>query len=280
MKKWHLIFDVERCNSCNNCVLATKDEYWGNAFPGYSEPAPKHGLWFALRRHERGAEPMIDVSHYIETCNQCANAPCITEKTRDVISQRDDGIVVIDPQRAKGRKDLVDACPYGQIFWNEEQNLPQKWSFDAHLIDQNWAEPRCAQVCPTKALVAVKIEDEEMAKRAAAEGLTVLKPELGAGSRIHYRNFDRVTKNFLGGSLLRRKDGKEDCADNVRVDLVQGGKVLMTQKTDVFGDFKFEPLDGKGESYEVRVIGDNGATLHTANVVLERSQYIGAIPID
>jgi Fe-S-cluster-containing dehydrogenase component len=32
MKQWGLIIDVARCTNCQNCVLATKDEYIGNTF--------------------------------------------------------------------------------------------------------------------------------------------------------------------------------------------------------------------------------------------------------
>ena len=38
MQKWNLIVDVALCHNCNNCALAVRDEYVGNAFPGYSRP--------------------------------------------------------------------------------------------------------------------------------------------------------------------------------------------------------------------------------------------------
>ncbi|XFO68983.1 hypothetical protein SPSIL_052110 [Sporomusa silvacetica DSM 10669] len=34
MKKWHLIIDVEKCEDCNNCHMACKDEHVGNEWPG------------------------------------------------------------------------------------------------------------------------------------------------------------------------------------------------------------------------------------------------------
>ena len=43
MSQWNLIIDVERCENCNNCVLANADEYVGNDFPGYSAPHALHG---------------------------------------------------------------------------------------------------------------------------------------------------------------------------------------------------------------------------------------------
>ena len=67
--------------------------------------------------------------------------------------------MLIDPKKAKGHKELVDACPYGHIWWNEELQLPQAWNFDAHLIDQGWEQTRGQQSCPTGAMRAIKVED-------------------------------------------------------------------------------------------------------------------------
>ena len=44
----------------------------------------------------------------------------------DAVDVRDDGLVIIDPERAVGRRELVDACPYGAVFYNEELDVPQK----------------------------------------------------------------------------------------------------------------------------------------------------------
>ncbi|NMN04598.1 MULTISPECIES: 4Fe-4S dicluster domain-containing protein [unclassified Novosphingobium] len=280
MSKYNLIFDVARCNSCNNCVLATKDEYLGNSFPGYSEPAPRLGdLWLTLARHERGAAPMIDVSHYIETCQQCDNPPCLTPETSDVVSKRADGIVVIDPVKARGRRDLVGTCPYGQIHWNEELQLPQKWSMDAHLLDNGWKEPRAVQSCPTQALTLAKLDDAQMDARANDEGLVRLHSELGTRPRIWYRNFDRVSHCFLGGALVRRETGREDCAAGLRVRLLQDNKVLMEQDSDPFGEFKFEPLEGRGEVYRLQVAHATGAVVFETDVTLDDNTYLGVIEV-
>ena len=123
MKKWNMIIDVAECTNCNLCTLATMDEYVGNDLPGYSAPMPKHGhRWINILQKERGQAPMIDVAYVPTMCNHCDNAPCVA-KGGGAVSKRDDGIVLIDPVKAKGRKDLVDACPYGHIWWNEELNF-------------------------------------------------------------------------------------------------------------------------------------------------------------
>jgi Fe-S-cluster-containing dehydrogenase component len=280
MSKWNLIFDVDRCSSCNNCVLATKDEYLGNRFEGYSEPAPKLGnLWLTLERHERGQAPMIDVSHYVSTCHQCAAPACINDRTRDVISQRPDGVVMIEPVKAKGRRDLVDACPLGQIHWNEELQLAQKYSLDVHLLDSGWTEPRAVQSCPTQAITIARLSDADMARKAEAEGLVNSAPQLNMGQRIWYRHFDRVTHAFLGGTIVRMCDGREDCVADLTVTLTDATGAILETTSDAFGDFKFDPLKGQGEKYRLQVLGEEGDFVFDREFAVSESQWVGLIEV-
>ncbi len=280
MSKWNLIFDAKLCTSCNNCVLATKDEYLENKWEGYSAPAPKHGdLWFTLERHERGKIPMIDVTHYTDTCHQCDNAHCVDSDKTGAITKRKDGIVVIDPVKAKGNRDLVSTCPFGKIYWNEEEQVAQKWSFDAHLLDSGWAEPRCTQICPTEALKAVKLSDREMEIRAKQEGLTHLSSTVKAKPRTWYKNIEPLTSCFLGGTVAQTRDGTERCIEDQTIELTLDGSVIATQKTDIFGDFKFETLKGKGETYCLRILSEDGSEVLTQDVPLSGNRFLGVVEI-
>ncbi len=152
MKKWNMIIDVAECTNCQLCALSAMDEYVGNAWPGVAAPMPRHGhQWIDIKQKERGQAPMIDIAYAPTMCNHCDNAPC-PAKGGDAGKKRADGIVIIDPDKAKGRKDLVESCPYGHIWWNEELQLPQIWPFDAHLLDQGWQQTRGQQACPTGAI--------------------------------------------------------------------------------------------------------------------------------
>ena len=278
MKKWNLIVDVAECTNCNNCTLATMDEYVGNEWPGVSAPMPRLGhRWIDIKQKERGQAPMVDIAYVPVTCNHCDNAPCLKAGEADgAVKKRPDGIVIIDPVKAKGRKDLVDSCPYGAIWWNEELQLPQHWPFDAHLLDQGWKQTRGQQSCPTGAMKAVCVEDEEMAKTAKDEDLVVLKPELGTKPRVYYRNMWRYSTAFIGGSVSYMIGGMIDCLEGATVRLKQGGKVVAELMTDNYGDFKFDKLPEDSGDYTVEIEAQGHAS-KSVPVSLGKSAYLGEI---
>lgn len=276
--KWNLIVDVARCENCHNCDLATKDEHIGNEFPGYAAAQPPHGHdWIRITRRVRGDAHMVDVAYLPTTCNHCDEAPCIAAAGDGSIYKRADGIVIIDPEKAKGRKDLVDSCPYGAIQWNEERRLPQKWIFDAHLLDQGWKEPRCVQVCPTGALKAVKADESAMERIVRDEGLEVLRPELGAKPRVYYKNLDRYSKSFIGGTALQIRDGRKECAEGVAVTLRSPEGSERHALSDAFGDFKFDGLEPNSGAYSVRITAEGSERVIPGIYLKEESIYLGEI---
>jgi Fe-S-cluster-containing dehydrogenase component len=254
MSKWNMIIDVAECTNCQLCTLATMDEYVGNDFPGYAAAMPKHGhRWIDILQKERGQAPMIDIAYVPTMCNHCDDAPCIKAAKHGAITKRDDGIVIIDPVKAKGQKQLIDACPYGHIWWNEELQLPQHWPFDAHLIDQGWKETRGQQSCPTGAMRAIKVDDAEMARMVREEGLEVLGEDLGTKPRVYYRNLWRYTKCFIGGTVSAEANGVVDCVEGACVRLIKSGAVIAETTSDNYGDFKFDRLDEHSGAYTVEI---------------------------
>ena len=276
MKKWNMIIDVAECTNCNLCTLAAMDEYVGNEFPGYSAPMPKHGhKWINILQKERGQVPAIDIAYVPTMCNHCDDAPCVA-KGKGAAKKRGDGIVLIDPVKANGRKDLVEACPYGHIWWNEELQVPQAWTFDAHLIDSGWQQTRGQQSCPTGAMRAVCVADNEMAKLAAEQGLEVIKPELGTKPRVYYKNLWRFSKCFIGGSVsAQTNDGTIDCVERGFVRLLKDGDVVAEAATDNYGDFKFDRLNENSGQYIVQISA--GRAKKTLTVRLGMSINLGEI---
>ena len=211
--KWNMIVDVARCDNCRGCFLAVKDEHVGNDFPGYAAAQPAQGhKWLDIRRHERGSYPLVEAHFVPVMCNHCDDAPCMQAAKDGAITKRPDGIVIIDPVKSKGQRQIVDACPYGAITWNDEKQIPQAWIFDAHLLDEGWTQTRAEQCCPTGVFKSMKVEDEEMQRIRAEQGLEVLKPELGTKPRIYYKTLHLATKCFVGGSVVKHVAGVEECA--------------------------------------------------------------------
>jgi Fe-S-cluster-containing dehydrogenase component len=279
MAKWNMIIDVAECTNCNNCTLATMDEYIGNDWPGIAAPMPKHGhRWIDILQKERGQQTMIDIAYVPTLCNHCDEAPCMKAAQGGAITKREDGIVIIDPVKAKGQKQLVEACPYGHIWWNESLNLPQAWPFDAHLLDQGWTQTRGSQSCPTGAMKAVKLEDDAMARMAAEQGLEVMRPELATRPRVYYKNLWRYQSCFIGGSLSAEASGRIDCVEGARVQLMKAGAVIAQSTSDTYGDFKFDRLPENSGTYIVEIEAE-GRPRKTLEATLGESVYLGEIRV-
>jgi len=230
--------------------------------------------WLEIERKERGTYPIVDAHFMPVMCNHCDDAPCMKVATGGAIKKRDDGIVIIDPDKAKGQKAIVDACPYGAVTWNEELDLPQAWIFDAHLFDDGWTKTREEQQCPTDVFRSVKVEDSQMQKIAEEEGLEVLQPELGVKPRVYYKNMHFFTQCFVGGSVVATIDGVEECAEGSEVILKKDGEEVGRATTDTFGEFKIDELEPNSGSYQVEVSGSAGS-LSMSFELGDESQYLG-----
>ena len=279
-KKWNMVVDIARCDNCRNCFLATKDEHIGNEFPGYSAPQPEHGhSWVDVKRHERGKWPAVEAHFVPVMCNHCDDAPCMKAAKDGAITRRNDGIVLIDPKKSKGQKEIVDACPYGAIFWNEEEQVPQAWFFDAHLLDEGWKQTRLEQTCPTNVFRSMKVEDAEMQRVAEEEGLEVLKPELGAGPRVYYKNMHLITHCFVAGSVTAEANGVEECAPDAEVVLSRNGDEVARTRTDMFGDFRFDRLAKNSGEYRLEVSAAPSGRASTDFRLAGESLYLGVLAL-
>jgi Fe-S-cluster-containing dehydrogenase component len=257
--KWNLIVDIDRCDNCRACFIAVKDEYAGNDFPGYSAAQPAMGHnWLEIQRHERGSYPLVEAHFMPVMCNHCDDAPCMKAARDGAVTKRADGVVLIDPVKSKGQKQIVDACPYGAVSWNEEKQIPQAWTFDAHLLDSGWTKTRAEQACPTDAYRTIKVDDAEMQRIASAEGLEVRRPELGTKPRVHYRNMHLITKCFVGGTVVHDAGGVEECASGARVVLQRDGREVGHATTDTFGEFKIDRLEPGSGGYRLEIAGAAG----------------------
>ncbi|MBR1780305.1 MAG: carboxypeptidase regulatory-like domain-containing protein [Oscillospiraceae bacterium] len=228
------VIDVARCSGCHNCQLSCKDEHCENDWRPYAAPQPPTGqFWCRVTDHPRGTIPKVKI-HYIPVlCNHCADAPCLRAAENGAVYRRADGLVVIDPEKAAGQKQLAEACPYGAIFWNEELNLPQKCTGCAHLLDHGAKVPRCVEACPTDAMRFG--EEAELAD--LLRDAVVLHREYGTSPRVYYRN---IPGCFLGGLVYDPVEEEVIIGATVTLTLADGTRQIT--QTDAFGDFWFRDL--------------------------------------
>jgi Fe-S-cluster-containing dehydrogenase component len=277
MAKWNLIIDVAKCEECNNCFLSCKDEHVDNDFLPYAISQPRHGQrWVDIQVKERGQFPKIDTANLPVSCMHCDNAPCMKSAKNGAVYKTADGIVIIDPVKAKGQKELVKACPYGAIWWNEEKKVAQKCTWCAHLLDEGWKQTRCVQACPTGARRFLKVEDSQMVEIIKKENLEVLHPEYQTQPRVYYKNLFRYTKCFIAGEVAFTLKGIVDCAEGATVSLSKGPNKIAEAVTDNYGDFKLDNLDENSGKY-ILEIGFKNFARQTLVVDLTDSRNIGTI---
>jgi len=277
MAKYGMVIDITRCTASYCCFTACKDEYWDNDYPPYSAAQPRHGQsWVRLDKKEGGTYPYIKVFYMPVPCMQCGDAPCVKAARDGAVYKRPDGIVVIDPKKAVGQKQIVDACPYHAIFWNEEKKLPQKCTFCVQRLEEGKI-PRCVQACANQALIFGDLDNpqSEVSKLVSSGKVEVFHPEYNTKPSVYYVGLDRITRSFIAGSVVF--GDVDECAESVKVTL--GNKQTGEEKTaltDNYGVFEFAGLNVG--NYSLKLEHERYAP-KTMDVDLKADSYLGYITL-
>lgn len=264
------VFDVSKCSGCRNCQIACKDEHVDNDWSPYAKPQPDTGqFWNRIEEKVRGQVPKVKVAYTLRMCQHCDDAPCM-KAAPDAVYKRDDGLVIIDPEKAKGREELVGACPYGAVFWNKELEIPQKCTGCAHLVDAGQV-PHCVDVCSHG---AIRFGDEEdfAEEIARAEALDSERADRDR-PRVYYLN---LPKRFLAGIVIDPEEDEVIIGAKVTAENVNTGEVLVTQ-TDEFGDFWFHQVDAA--AWRVYVEADGYMTRVFDETTVEEDRNTGPLEL-
>jgi Fe-S-cluster-containing dehydrogenase component len=266
-----MVIDVNKCIGCETCVVACKDEHFDNEYPPYTAPQPEVGqFWIRVQMVERGTFPKVKLARVPIPCMHCDNPPCVAAATGGAIYKRSDGIVIIDPAKSVGQRQLVDACPYGVIYYNQDADIPQKCAFCVHRLESG-KTPRCVDACiATQALI---FGDRADLKATIEEkGAVPLHPEYGAKPRVYYVG---LPKTFIAGALV---DSKGEClagADVTATDTASG-TVVAKATSDTFGDFWLDGLD-VNKTYDVAIT--SAGKTKTISVSLDTDKNLGDIQL-
>jgi hypothetical protein len=176
-------------------------------------------------------------------------------------------LVLIDPVASKGRRELVDACPYGAIFYNEALDIPQKCTGCAHLVDEGEL-PHCVDLCATGALRFGE-ESEFQSEIAEAETFDIN----GAGPRVYYLNLPHL---FIGGEVWDPQ--ANEIIEGAKVTLILPDGTQRTTATDDFGDFWFRRIDAG--TYRVKIEADGFKPVEKTAIQLDKSLNLGDFPLE
>lgn len=264
------IVDIAKCNGCYGCQIACKDEHCETDWRPYAAPQPDTGqFWMRIDEKTRGQVPVVCVSYTPTFCAHCAHAPCEAVCAEGAFCRRDDGLLLIDPDKCTGCGSCVEACPQGSIYFDDESGLAQKCTGCAHLLDNGWQVPRCVDVCSHDAILYR--EESEVADLVA--GAEHIEGMSGFGPRVHYLN---LPKRFVAGSVI--DFAADEVVIGAEVTLFDGDERIAGQKTDWYGDFKFDQVAPANYRVVIGMDGFEGREVQAD--VREIDLFVGEIGLD
>lgn len=185
MARWGMVINLHTCIGCYNCMISCKQEH-------FLPP----GIFFArVLVGESGKYPSVQKLIYPVLCNHCEEPSCVDVCPTGATTQREDGIVSVDPDICIGCRSCLIACPYqqrsylpkkdveyfpgqgqtpheemGKKLYPLEKGTVVKCNFCAETVDQGLegglspgkdreATPTCVNACPVHARHFGDLED-------------------------------------------------------------------------------------------------------------------------
>ena len=135
MTKYAMVIDLHRCTGCGGCIIACKNE----------NNLPEGITWSSKISTTEGVFPNVNFSYTPTLCNHCENAPCVAVCPTEAMHKIEGGITMTDAEKCIGCRYCMAACPYGVIYFNQEE--PHAfWRDETAVIPDGTAAP--AEVAP------------------------------------------------------------------------------------------------------------------------------------
>jgi len=196
MRRWGILVDVAKCNDCDACVTACREE---NGWQGHNRPATD-AQWIrkvTVRDKETGFVQTLPLM-----CQHCEHPPCVDVCPTGASFKRADGIVLVDKHICIGCRYCMMACPYKARSFVHEDTTDQKayaprgkgtvesCTLCVHRVDDGRI-PACVEACSKdghQALVFGDLKDanSDIRKRLAAVSSTQLRPDLNLNTGVRY----------------------------------------------------------------------------------------------
>lgn len=143
-------FDSNKCTGCKACQVSCKDKW----------DLPVGITWRRVAEYSGGSwSTNADGSfnqdvhaYYVSVaCNHCKSAPCVEVCPTQAMHRREDGIVLVDPEKCIGCHYCQWSCPYGAPQFDAGRGVMTKCTFCSDALDQG-GKPTCVEACPSRAL--------------------------------------------------------------------------------------------------------------------------------
>jgi DMSO reductase family type II enzyme iron-sulfur subunit len=122
-------------------------------------------------------------------CNHCAKPACVEACPTDAIYKREqDGIVVINQDKCKGKKECIKACPYAKPYFNEVTHKSNKCIGCFPRIEKGVATA-CVAQCVGRAMHVGFVDDAASSVHKLVKQWKValpLHPEFGTEPNVFY----------------------------------------------------------------------------------------------
>lgn len=174
MKRHAMAIDTRRCVGCTACVIACKEE---NGLPLES-----FRCWIDTDTH--GTYPHLAMEIRSERCQQCSDAPCVTNCPTGASYYADGGVVLVDRDLCTGCKACVAACPYDARSIHPD-GYADKCTFCLHRGDKG---PACAAACPTESITFGDLADaqSDLVKLLRTRRWKQLQTEMGTKPSLYF----------------------------------------------------------------------------------------------
>jgi len=135
MAKRLAVIDVERCVGCQACMFAC------------ARRLGEGGLAAScIGIHSAGG---IRRGFVVVVCRACTDPPCARVCPTDALHVREGGGVRLKVELCIGCHNCAEACPFGAVFWNVEEDKAQICVYCAY----------CASYCPYDVIASEEIEE-------------------------------------------------------------------------------------------------------------------------
>jgi len=186
------------CTGCKACQIACKDK----------NQLPVGILWRRVVEVSGGqwvkrGEAWIDqtFTYYLSVaCMHCERPICVGVCPTRALTQREDGIVLIDADRCMGCHYCEWACPYGALQFDKQAGVMTKCDFCYDYLEQG-KPPACVSACQMRVLEFGEIHD--------------LRKKYG--SVIHIYPFPDTSLTEPSSTLIPHKDSHQTKSDTTQI---------------------------------------------------------------